>query len=97
MFGESVVYYPDGDEGAGRTISARLERNVEVIGQGGDMMVFRTVVSVLDSSTVGISATEIDTHRDKVGLAMRIGESPKIRQIVRVQSTENGIVRFEVN
>jgi len=97
QFGESVTYYPAGDTSAGRTIEAMIEREVAGIDQAGDAMVFATVVRVRDDNTLGISATEIDTGADLLGLAMRVGESQRIKQIVRVLSTENGLVRFEVN
>lgn len=97
-FGESITYYPNGDtSGGGRLISAMIERNVESLSQGGDVMGFVTVVRVLDDSTTGISSTEIDSGQDLIGVAMRVGESQRLKQITRILSTENGIVRFEVN
>lgn len=96
MFGEPVVYYPGGDTDAGRSISAMIEREVQVISHG-EIMGFVTVVRVLDSSTEGISATEINTGRDTIRIQMRRGESSRLKQITKVLSTENGIVRFQLN
>lgn len=95
QFGEPVTYYASGT-GSGRAIQAMIERDVQVITDQG-IPALQTLVTVKDDATLGISATEIDTGSDTLGIALRVGESAQIRQIVRVVSTENGQVQFEVN
>jgi hypothetical protein len=96
-FAETVTYYPDGDLEAGREIAAIIDRDIQSIDPVENVLGFVTMVRVYDDSTRGISATEINTHRDKLGIAMRVGESQRVRQITRVVSTEHGSVRFEIN
>ena len=95
QLGESVTYYAGGT-GAGRAVSALIERDVQVITDEG-VPALQTFITVTNDATIGISSTEIDTGRDKVSFSLRIGESPQIRQIATVASTDNGRVRFEVN
>ena len=75
---------------------AIVEREVQVIDEAG-VMGLATKVRVFNDSVTGISATEIDTGRDFVTVVLRVGEAPQRRAIVNVESTENGIVAFEVN
>lgn len=93
-FGDTVTYHPGGS--GSRPIQAMIERNVQVISDGGEVVVYDFVLRVLDNSTTGIAATEIDTGPDQVTVATRVGEAPLRRQIVQVISTENGLVRFAV-
>jgi hypothetical protein len=95
QFGESIVYYAGGT-GAGRTIDAIIEREVQVITDAG-IPALQTLITVRDSNTLGISATEIDSGRDKVTVSLRVGETAQTRQIARVVSTDNSMVQFEVN
>lgn len=95
QFGESIIYYAEGT-GDGRVIDAIVEREVQVITDAG-IPALKTLVTVRDSETLGVSATEIDTGRDKVTVSLRVGETPQLRQITRVVSTENSVVQFEVN
>lgn len=96
QFGEPIVYYAD-NTGGGRSINAIVERDIDVIGESGEVIGQMIVVRVLNNSTTGISSTEIDTGADQISVALRVGESAVRKQIVKVQSTENGMVRFEVN
>lgn len=73
-----------------------VERDVEVISESGTPAQ-ATIIRVRDDATAGISSTEIDTGGDKVAYSLRAGETPQQRKsIVRVLSTENGMVRFMV-
>lgn len=93
-FGDSVTYYAN-NAGAGREIQAMVERDVQVI--ENDVPTLATVIRVRDDATYGISSTEIDTGVDTIAVSLRVGETAQRRQIVRVMSTENGLVRFMVN
>lgn len=95
QFGELVTYFAEG-VGGGRAIQAIVERDVQVITDQG-IPALQTLVTVRNDATLGITATEIDTGTDTLRVAMRVGETPQVRQIVRVVSTENGHVQFEVN
>ena len=96
QFGESIVYYAGGT-GAGRTIDAIIDREHSVVSDIGEVIGFVTLIQVRDSSTLGISAAEIDTGDDEVSVALRTGKDVQRRQIVRVVSTDNGMVQFEIN
>ena len=95
QFGESIVYYAGGT-GAGRTIDAIIERDVQVITDAG-IPALQTLITVRDSETLGISSTEVNSGRDKVTVSLRVGETPQLRQVGRVLSTDNSMVQFEVN
>lgn len=95
-FAESVTYYAGGT-GSGRVIKAVIERDVQVI-TDQSIPALATFVTVVNSSTLGISSTEIDTGRDKLGFEIRLGDtSAQTRQIVEVSDADDGMVRFEVN
>lgn len=94
QFGETITYYADGGD-AGRSITAKVERNVAAPAeteQAGPSL----VVTVLDNSTTGISATEIDDGGDEVSVALVAGGTAERRQITRVIDDSNGLVRFQV-
>ena len=95
QFGEQITYYPRG-AATGRTISAMVERGVSVPSETGDGVAMAIVVRVVDDSTEGISATEIDDGRDEVSIATITGGTAERRQITRVEADANGLVRFMV-
>jgi hypothetical protein len=92
QFGESITYYPLGT--GGRSISAIVRRGQEV---GPTGVVAQVIVcSVLDDSTLGISATEIDDARDQVLIALEQGGTAERREITLMDDDSNGMVRFRV-
>lgn len=96
QFSEPIGYYNAAGD-AVRTIDALIERNVEMIDEtGGTVAANAMIIRVRDSATLGISSTEIDTGGDEVSVALRVGEDAQRRAIVKVLSTENGLVRFGV-
>lgn len=95
QFGDDVIYYAGG-VGDGRAIKGMIERDVSVISEAGDVVGLAFVIRVLDNDTTGISSTEVDTGTDLIGVSLRVGEEMQQRQVVRVISTENGIVRLQV-
>jgi len=96
QFGEPGIYYADGNTGSGRSIKGVVERDVRVITDEG-IPALATFVTVRNDATRGITSTEIDTGLDLYSVSLRIGETPQIRQIVFVESTEAGLVRFRVS
>lgn len=79
-----------------RIVKAVIERDVQVLASTGEVTVYDIVCEVLDDASEGIAATEIDTGPDQVTVPLRVGETGVRRQIVKVLSTENGLVRFAV-
>mgnify|MGYP006362771763 FL=1 len=95
QFGEPITYYADGT-GGGRPIQAKVERDVAVPSESGDQVALAIIVRVLDSSTEGISATEIDDCKDEVSLPIKEGGSAERRKVGRRMADSNGLVRFMV-
>lgn len=95
QFGDDLIYYAGGI-GDGRAIRGMIERSQAPLDVLGEVMANPIVIRVLDDATTGISSTEIDTGVDLIGVPLRVGEEPQQRQITRVLSTENGIIRFEL-
>lgn len=95
QFGETITYYAGGT-GLGREIQAMIEREQQTI-TDENIPALATFITVRNSDTDGISATEIDTGFDTVSFEYRVGEAVQTRQIARVESTDNGLVRFEVH
>jgi len=91
--GEAVVYYPGGSTGDAREIQAIVSR-VEDIVEG--QLTQSIMCSVLDSTTLGIGALEINDGRDEVGIAEVTGGALRRRQLTRVTDDSNGMVRFKI-
>lgn len=94
-YGEPTIYYADG-VGGGRPIIAIVERDVAVPSETGDQVAMAFVVRVLDSVTLGISATEIDDAKDEISLPIKTGGVAERRKIGRRINDANGVVRFVV-
>lgn len=94
QFGDTITYHKNG--GGTRSVSAMIERDVQVLTETGDVLVYDFVLRVEDDETTGITSTEIDAGTDVVSVPLRVGEAACRRQIIRVLSTENGLVRFAV-
>lgn len=94
QFGEYVTYYNrDGD--AGRSVRAMVERGtLDVVTEAGDLTSQAVIVRVENHATRGITSTEIDTGGDELSVALRNGETPQRRSIVRVLGDSAGFVRF---
>lgn len=94
-FAESVTYYALG-QGVGRVIQAVIERDIQVI-TDDNIPALATFVYIANDDAEGISSTEIDTGVDTLGVSLRYGESEQIRQIVRVDDADEGMMRIQVN
>jgi hypothetical protein len=95
QFGDTIIYMPR--HGPARSgIAAMIERNVEVMSEADGFVVHAMVLRVVNDSTTGISAAEIDQGGDQIKVPLRVGEPAVTRTIVQVISTENGLVRFAV-
>lgn len=93
--GEPVTYFPFGSV-TGRSITAIVERNVEVPSESGDQVSYAIICRVLDDETDGILATEIDDGRDEISLPLITGGPAKRRSITRTMDDANGAVKFMV-
>ena len=94
QFGGSIGYFNLAGD-AERTIEGIVERGTfEVISETGDVTSQAVIVKVQNDSTLGISATEIDTGGDELNVALRAGGAAERRAIVRILSDNGGLVRF---
>jgi hypothetical protein len=91
QFGESITYYSRGSDG--RSIQAIVTRGQQILDGVPTQLI---TCSVLDSSTLGISASEIDDGRDQVGIALEQGGEVLRREITLMNDDSNGMVRFRV-
>lgn len=95
QFGESIGYYNRAGDPV-RNVMAMIDRNVEIISEAG-IPGRADIIRVKNDASTGISSTEIDTGGDKVSFPLRVGETPaQSKSIVKVEATENGLVRFMV-
>jgi hypothetical protein len=95
-FGEDLVYLPE-NGAEGRPIKGIVERGaLEIIAEIGDHVSQAIIVQVLSHKLRGILASEIDTGGDRIRVALRIGDDPVERPIVKVISDSGGFVRFAV-
>lgn len=93
--GEPIIYYHDGGLVA-RPIEAIVERGVEVPSESGDQVAQALVIRVLDDSTLGISALELNDGRDEVSVSLKVGGPATRRIISRRIDDANGMIRFLV-
>jgi len=95
LFSESITYRPRG--GGTRSITAMVSRVDRTQWQGVDNAVtVQAVIVVRNSSTTGISATEINTGGDAVDYSTRDGKAAETRSITRIVDTNGSTVTFEV-
>jgi len=94
-FAEQITYEPsDGDP---RTIPAIVDRNpvggtdAPPGGHGPNIEII-----VVNSADGGISAVDLDTGRDKVSLAVRIGDDPQQRSIKNIVSQDAGLLTLGI-
>lgn len=94
QFGEAVEYVPA--NGSQRLIFAIIERDVGFIGEADDVNAQATMVRVRMRSSDGILSTEVNTAKDAIRYAVREGDEPQLKRIVRVVSTDNGVMQMMV-
>ena len=92
-FGETIIYYPGGSIDDARTIQAIVDRTEDLV----DGQVTQVILcGVIDDTTLGIGAQEINDGRDQVAVAETTGGQLKRREITRMVDDSNGMVRFRV-
>lgn len=102
VWGETIHYLPGSagvttTAGAGREITACVERQVRAAVQGpGDVLRPHMLVYVANSATIGISAAELNTGRDLLTIPFKVGGTPEAFHIVRVLNQDEGMLVLEV-
>lgn len=95
QYGEPMIYYPGG--GGSRSITGIPTRRPYQTMDGtptGNAPV--TDVLVANNATTGISAAELNTGGDKLGIDVRIGETVQQRRITQLLMQDAGMIRVEV-
>jgi len=91
---EYVTYHPH--SGPARRIRAVIQRYDEdepIDGFGGGSRP-AAIVLVKNNNTDGISSAKLDTGRDKIEMAIRLGAVPKKVRIVEKLAADAGFVRL---
>lgn len=94
-FGQEITYQPDG--GTSRTILALIDydgiKRLDAAQQGHAPVM---TASVFNHAVYGISASAVDTAKDTIVIASRIGGETRARRLTRIVRQDAGIVQFEV-
>lgn len=94
-FAETVTYYPIG--GGSREISVIVERDEPAKLEGAPHGVsHKAVIQVANDATTGISSDEVNTKKDQVELAVRIGQAVQKRLISKILDQDAGMMRLEI-
>lgn len=95
-FGESITYYPNG--GGARPIQAIVDREPPAImDAAGNAVVPRFIVRVFNSCRSGIASNEIDTGKDELQFAAKVGEVVgKRHSIGQIISQDSGVLQISV-
>jgi len=95
-FGETVRYTPDG--GVAREIEAAVKREPPgptpgvPRGSGPKLMIM-----VANDATTGIASSEVNTGKDSVTVAVRVGATPQERTVGRIVSHNGAQMVLELN
>lgn len=92
---ENVTYYPKA--GGSRDILGLVDRDsaasLPSTPHGNSPV---TTIVVLNSSTDGISMSEIDKNKDKIGYEVRIGWTAQARKIIDISESDDGMIELVV-
>lgn len=93
-FPEDVTYYPHrfGTPATPRPIKAVVIRNQVSTFNPDEQIVPEFEVRVANSATAGISSEELNTGGDKIGLAVRIGETATKRSVQTLAEHDEGML-----
>ena len=93
-FAEDVVYYPY--SGEPRSISVVIERQqVQLNPEDGDTLSPVFIVHVANNATEGISSDELNVGGDAIEIAVRVGEQPQMRRVMRLLGHDEGMIDLE--
>lgn len=89
-FGEQITYHPA--EGDPRQIKAIIDRDAA---RGTDAPPSgygpAITVTIANDAEMGVAITDLDTGRDKIELAVRIGDDPQQRSLGQIISQDAGM------
>lgn len=93
-FAETVTYYPHrfGTPATPRTIKAVVIRNQVSAFNPDEQIVPEFEVRVANNSTTGISSDELNTGGDRIGLAVRVGETATKRSVQLLSEHDTGML-----
>jgi hypothetical protein len=93
-FAEEVTYYPHrfGTPATPRAIKAIVIRNQLSTFGPDEQIVPEFEVRVANNSTTGISSEELNTGGDRIGLAVRIGETATKRSVQLLSEHDEGML-----
>lgn len=97
IHGETVTYKPSG--GSDREIVAMVDRETPTAPSPSGMRSrpkTSIVVTVRDSTTLGISAGELDLGGDAIEMPIKVGQAATTRSIQKLISQEFGMLVLEV-
>lgn len=99
-FAETVTYKPHNHVGRtvrqNRNIIAVVEREtISVLSQDGEHVIPQFTLHLANSSTLGITSSEIDVGRDRIAIAERIGDVATDRTVTRLQENDEGMLVIE--
>jgi len=95
LFGESATYFPCNRLPSGRAITVRINRNrAERNDQG--VMVPMLTFTVIDSSTTGISRSEVSIGRDQILLKIEPNGESERRTVGAIVEESGGELEFMV-
>ncbi len=95
VMGEAVTYYPIG--GGSREITAIVNRHGPAGLEGAPHgSAPELSINVANDATTGISSDEVDTMKDEVNVAVRIGETAQRRLITEILSQDAGMMELEL-
>lgn len=94
-FGETVIYKKPGS--SDRSIAAIVNRDPgETYAASGEVVSYRITVHVANSSTTGISSTELDEGVDLISVPRRVGMPATDLIIDQLISAEGGTLILKV-
>jgi hypothetical protein len=95
-FGETVTYYPAA--GGSRGISAIVERDGPAkLDDAPHGVSDKLIIQVANDATTGISSDEVNTMKDIVKVAVRIGDTAQDKLITDILSQDAGMMRLELS
>ena len=93
-FAEPVVYIKR--TGKARSINAIVVRNsLSILPEDGDVVTPVFEVKVANDLVKGITSDELDLGGDCIAFAVRVGEKPERRSIIRLLEHDEGMVLLE--
>jgi hypothetical protein len=95
-FGETVTYYPAA--GGTREITVIVERDGPAkLDDAPHGVSDKLIIQVANDATTGISSDEVNTMKDIVKVAVRIGDTAQDKLVTEIISQDAGMMRLELS